>query len=397
MDEMTSIGTALAVVKSQLEVTPDSPSFSELTSDSQQPSLERLQALRPTAEYTSALEQLQAEIDSVERSIGNLRTIAASQSSTDPDAPTPQTIEASRLSDMLKQRLKLVDARERLERILCECRERDRIAADRPDGCWCLGVGAIGERFVPDGDGGGIPVHTEYCECPEGQAQRDADDRIRAAYRNGMRKARLERYFGSTRIPQRYATVTLDSYPAVESTAEVVERLRGYAASCGQREGSSILLWGLYGTGKTGLSIATMRSAIEAHGLDALFTTVPDLLNEIRSTFGANSQRPRLPYADDQESLSGLSSGELQRLVRDTSLLVLDDLGTERVTGWVAETLFELINHRYNRMLRTIFTSNLDPEELISHLGERISWRIAHMSDVLHLDGPNLRLPEAQK
>lgn len=397
MDEMTSIGTALAGLKSQLGVTTDSPSSSEPTSGSQHRSLERLQSLRPTAEYAAALEQLQAEIDSVERSIGNLRTIAASQTSTDPDAPTPQTIEAARLSDMLKQRLKLVDARERIERVLDECRERDRIAVDRPDGCWCLGVGAIGERFVPDGDGGGIPVHTEYCECLEGQSMRESDDRIRAAYRNGMRKARLERYFGSTRIPQRYATVTLDSYPATSATAEIVERLRGYAASCGQREGSSILLWGLYGTGKTGLSIATMRSAIEAHGLDALFTTVPDLLNEIRSTFGANSQRPRLPYAEDQESLPGLSSGELQRLVRDTSLLVLDDLGTERVTGWVAETLFELINHRYNRMLRTIFTSNLDPELLIEHLGERISWRIAHMSDVLHLNGPNLRLPEASR
>jgi len=158
-----------------------------------------------------------------------------------------------------------------------------------------------------------------------------------------------------------------------------------------------MLLWGSFGVGKTGLAVATMRAAIEAHGIDALFVTVPDLLNEIRSTFGG-SRAPRMPYADDQETLPGMSAGKLQQAVREASLLILDDLGAEKPSVWTVETLFALINHRYVHELRTIFTSNLSPEQLASndHLGERTAWRIVEMSDVVPVIGPNLRLMGAR-
>ena len=158
-----------------------------------------------------------------------------------------------------------------------------------------------------------------------------------------------------------------------------------------------MLLWGPFGTGKTGLALATMRAAVEAHGIDALFVTVPELLDEIRNSYGSN-QRQRLPYATDDDEPPQLTAGQLQKLGRETTLLVLDDLGAERVSdsGWVEETLYTLINHRYSRMLRTIFTSNLDTTALARHLGQRTVWRIVEMADAIPFEGaPNLRLRKA--
>ena len=44
----------------------------------------------------------------------------------------------------------------------------------------------------------------------------------------------------------------------------------------------------------------------------------------------------------------------------EAELLVLDDLGAERTTDWVDETLNLIVNTRYSERRPTIFTSNYD-------------------------------------
>jgi DNA replication protein DnaC len=40
--------------------------------------------------------------------------------------------------------------------------------------------------------------------------------------------------------------------------------------------------------------------------------------------------------------------------------LILDDLGVQSTTPWVAEKLFQLLNHRFTARLPTVVTTNLD-------------------------------------
>lgn len=61
------------------------------------------------------------------------------------------------------------------------------------------------------------------------------------------------------------------------------------------------------------------------------------------------------------------------------SLLILDDLGVERSTDWSLEILFKIINYRYNEELPILITTNLTPEELKEHIGDRIFDRIRSM------------------
>ena len=74
-------------------------------------------------------------------------------------------------------------------------------------------------------------------------------------------------------------------------------------------------------------------------------------------------------------------------------LLFLDDLGAENATDFVRDTLYLIINRRYEGKLPVIITSNLDLGELSDSVGDRIASRIAGMCDMVELEGGDRRLP----
>lgn len=190
----------------------------------------------------------------------------------------------------------------------------------------------------------------------------------------GLKVARLFRQS----VPPRFADVTFDSYPHSPATAPLLEAVRGWVVAP-VRE--SLLLAGSYGVGKTGLAICAFRARVATTHCEALFLTTPALLDRIRETY-------------NQERVSGVSGeADVMDAAKSVALLVLDDLGVERVTDWVAEKLFSLINHRHDYQLATIYTSNLSAKEMANHLGERTAQRIGEMCQVVRFptDAPNLR------
>ena len=103
-----------------------------------------------------------------------------------------------------------------------------------------------------------------------------------------------------------------------------------------------LLLLGSYGCGKTHLAAAIANSCL-ARGSVVLFSGVPVLPDHLRSTFAPVSE---------------VVYDELFALMRETELLVLDDLGTQNPTPWANEKLFQLLNHRYQQRLPTVITAN---------------------------------------
>ena len=93
---------------------------------------------------------------------------------------------------------------------------------------------------------------------------------------------------------------------------------------------------GGYGSGKTHLAaaIANYRAGL---GDPPLFIMVPDLLDHLRATFSPNSNVAFDRRFDE---------------IRTAPLLVLDDLGTQSMTPWVKEKLYQLFNYRYNAELQ---------------------------------------------
>jgi DNA replication protein DnaC len=70
---------------------------------------------------------------------------------------------------------------------------------------------------------------------------------------------------------------------------------------------------------------------------------VPDLLDHLRATFNPNS---------------AISLDRAFENVRTAPLLILDDLGTQSMTPWVREKLYQLFNYRYIAELPTVITTS---------------------------------------
>ena len=80
-------------------------------------------------------------------------------------------------------------------------------------------------------------------------------------------------------------------------------------------------------------------------------------------------------------------------------MLVLDDLGAEKTSEWVEETLNLIVNTRYSERRTTVFTSNYedkgddttDPDSLLFRIGFRMRSRLHEMCELLDLDGADYR------
>jgi len=135
------------------------------------------------------------------------------------------------------------------------------------------------------------------------------------------------------------------------------------------------------GTGKTHLAVGFLRvKLLDKGGDEGRFLRTVDLFQNIRRSFSEKS---------------GITEHALLELYGEkTPFLVLDDLGAENLTGFVVQTLYDLIDNRYSWRLPTIITSNLSLEQLASHYGshgDRLASRIAGMGPTLALKGKDRR------
>ncbi|MEX2228661.1 MAG: ATP-binding protein [Dehalococcoidia bacterium] len=118
-----------------------------------------------------------------------------------------------------------------------------------------------------------------------------------------------------------------------------------------------LVITGIPGCGKTHLAAAIANRRIE-RGHPALFLTVADLLDHLRSA-----------YRDDAE----LAFDELLEQVRTAPLLVLDDLDAYAETAWAREKFFQVVSHRFNAALPTVFTCARPPQRIDPRLGSRLT------------------------
>lgn len=138
-----------------------------------------------------------------------------------------------------------------------------------------------------------------------------------------------------------------------------------------------IYLHGAVGCGKTHTAWALAGQWKEIGGRDPLFWNVSELIRSIKKDFGKHA------YDRDREE---------EYIMEHRGLLFLDDLGAEMATDFVQDTLYLIVNRRYEERLPVIITSNLDLGELSDRVGDRIASRIAGMCDVVELEGTDRRL-----
>lgn len=177
-----------------------------------------------------------------------------------------------------------------------------------------------------------------------------------------------------TAAPYRYRDAEAD-HPDVTAWADRATRdVRG---------AGFLVLTGPVGTGKTHQAYGALRRIAEAgpRHFEMIATTAPDLYGLLR------------PHGSDKGT-----EYELKRLMR-VPLLLLDDLGTEKLSEWTEEATYRLLNERYNECLPLIVTTNLpirtpagsDSPDLVGRLGDRLASRLAQATTLVTLTGPDRR------
>ena len=164
------------------------------------------------------------------------------------------------------------------------------------------------------------------------------------------------------------------------SLSEALEAARVFA----DHPAGWLYLAGPTGVGKTHLAAAIVGESIQ-HGRNVLFKFIPNLLDDLRRSYGPGGEQ---------------SFDNIFAQVRDVDVLILDDLGAEVSTAWAEEKLYQLIVHRHDAIMPTVFTSRIaletigDPEsQITSRYSEAIVSRLTDAKVVAerYLSAPDFR------
>jgi len=113
-----------------------------------------------------------------------------------------------------------------------------------------------------------------------------------------------------------------------------------------------LILVGPNGCGKTHLACAIANHRLSL-GQPAFYIGVADLLDHLRSAFGPNSD---------------IDYDQLFEQVKQTPLLVLDDLTMTVTTPWARGKLEQLLDYRFNARLPAVITTDVPVEEFEENL-----------------------------
>lgn len=202
------------------------------------------------------------------------------------------------------------------------------------------------------------------------------------------------------RIPPRYRACTLANFESGSSRElrAAWEKAATFASGfphTGVSAGLGLLFTGANGIGKTHLAAAVLRELAESKGVRGQFWDFHELMREIRSSYNPDVRMTESDVLDP---------------IIETGVLVLDDLGAWKMTDWMNDTLFHILNQRYVHQRPSIITTNfedrdaseirrmdatgadsLDREYLVERIGNRLRSRLMEMCVLVRMKGTDHR------
>ncbi|MGS0654905.1 ATP-binding protein [Staphylococcus arlettae] len=223
----------------------------------------------------------------------------------------------------------------------------------------------------------------DYYEFDNGQIVKDGCDcemiqlakQRKAEFYKRNRVARVNSIFNKSIINEDLAQCTFDNYQATnEELARAKALCERYANNFSTDNKQSLLLQGSFGTGKSHLSMALVKT-VRAKGYSVLYMNVPQLISTIKGTYNNNTN---------------ITEQELNRIISEVDLMVFDDFGIN-MNDFSTGKMFELIESRVGK--HNIYTTNLNAQELSKNKDmQRIFSRIMSNTTLIKMNGQDYRM-----
>ena len=169
-----------------------------------------------------------------------------------------------------------------------------------------------------------------------------------------------------------------------ENMQIIREKVKSFIENFDDPEEKNLIFTGNTGVGKTFLTNCIANEMLKL-GKTVLSQTAPVMFDEINDAkFGRENAR-----------------FDLYENILNVDLLIIDDLGTEKITDSKVTELFTIINTRLlnqnHKITKTIISTNLNVDELFKTYTTRIGSRLAGNYRFLRFFGDDLRFKKAKK
>lgn len=169
-----------------------------------------------------------------------------------------------------------------------------------------------------------------------------------------------------------------------ENIQIIKEKAQNFIENFDNPEEKNLIFTGNTGVGKTFLTNCIANEVLKL-GKTVLYQTAPVMFDEINDAkFGRENAR-----------------FDLYENILNVDLLIIDDLGTEKITDTKITELFTIINTRLlnqnHKITKTIISTNLNVDELFKTYTTRIGSRLAGNYRFLRFFGDDLRFKKAKK
>jgi len=203
----------------------------------------------------------------------------------------------------------------------------------------------------------------------------------------------VQNLFDQANIPRRYRSCSFSNFEIHDESHKHALKIAKKFVENFPEQDIGLLFQGPCGVGKTHLAVAIIDELIQKKNVPCYFCDFRELIRSIQSSYTPDSH---------------LTESNILEPVFQKDVLVLDELGAKRTTAWVEETVFYIINNRYNNKKLTVFTSNYidsDEEEedtrdsfykkeddtLVDRIGIRLRSRIYEMCKIVNVWGEDYR------
>jgi DNA replication protein DnaC len=190
----------------------------------------------------------------------------------------------------------------------------------------------------------------------------------------------LKRIFSIHDLGERFKESNFTNFIVRNGSEKCFKIAKKYVEEFDEWEGESLMFWGEPGNGKSHLATA-IANELTATGKRIVFISMPDLLEKIKATFNKNSME---------------TEGQIMNALQMCDLLIIDDVGAEKVSDWVQEVIFRIVDGRYKRLKPIMATSNLPPKELAERIGKRAYDRLIEISQPIQNEATSYRREKAK-